>query len=270
VVHLYVASAVSRPCFLSTRSKNDSVAEVENLLKLELKLLVSVEPVLKEATNRRLTLVAAQPSRRQVEDHITVVVAHHRINVPTAKRFIRSARKLYQIGGRGLLGHPLWSIPRRATLGLPRRFSSGNTLAVSPANLDLVRSILAAWERGDFSRADWAHPGIEFVVADGPAPGRWTGRGGMAEGARPLVNAWEDLRAVVEEYRELDNERVLVLVRRRGRGKTSGMELGQLGSKGADLFHVRDSKVTRIVAYWDRERAFADLGLTSEEPRDPR
>jgi ketosteroid isomerase-like protein len=46
-----------------------------------------------------------------------------------------------------------------------------------------------------------------------------------------------------------------------GRGKRSGLEVGQMRAEGAMLFHVRDGKVTRFVGYWDRDRALADLGL---------
>ena len=73
----------------------------------------------------------------------------------------------------------------------------------------------------------------------------------------------ESYRFTADEYRELDHERILVLVHHGGRGKTSGLELEQLRG-GAGLFHVSDGKVTRLVIYADRERALADLGLTPE------
>ena len=66
-------------------------------------------------------------------------------------------------------------------------------------NLDLVRSIYADWERGDFSHGEWADPEIEVVIVS-------------------------------------DRE-------------------------SADLFHIRDGQVTRLVMYYDTDRALADLGL---------
>ena len=129
------------------------------------------------------------------------------------------------------------------------------------ANLDLVRSLFADWERGDFSRADWADPEIEFVYADGPEPGSRKGRGRMADAWRNELRDWRDYRVLVESYRELDHERVLVLNTISARGKASGVHWGALRQHGAVLLDVRDDKVTRLVLYWDRDRAFADLGL---------
>ena len=59
------------------------------------------------------------------------------------------------------------------------------------ANLDLVRSIYAEWERGDFTSAEWAHPEIEYVWAEGPSPGRWKGVAAAGEGFRGWTSAWE-------------------------------------------------------------------------------
>ena len=129
-------------------------------------------------------------------------------------------------------------------------------------NIDLVRSIDAPWAHGDFSASpDWAHPEIEWEIADGPLPGKWTGIEGMLEGWREFLSAWEDWRAEAEDYRELDDERVLVLFHFKARGKASGLEVGEIFTKGAGLWQLRDGKVVKLVLYWDRERALADVGL---------
>ena len=131
---------------------------------------------------------------------------------------------------------------------------------MASANVDLVRSIYPAWASGDFGSAEWAHSEIEFVAADGAE----TGSAGLAEtveGIREFLSAWEDFRITAEEYRQLDNERILVLDRRSGRSKTTGLDLAKMRTQGARLFHVRDGKVTRLVIYLDRQNALADLGL---------
>jgi hypothetical protein len=86
----------------------------------------------------------------------------------------------------------------------------------------------------------------------------------MERSWREFLSAWQDVRVGVEEYLPIDDERVLVLMRLSGQGKTSGLDLSEIRSGGASLFHVDDRKITRFVNYWDRERAFADLGLAPD------
>jgi hypothetical protein len=50
-----------------------------------------------------------------------------------------------------------------------------------------------------------------------------------------------------------------------GESTTSELELGQIRTNGARLFHIRDGNVTRLLVYFDRERALADLGLDPED-----
>ena len=131
------------------------------------------------------------------------------------------------------------------------------------ANLDLVRSIYPDLERGDFSRADWADPEIELVAADGPNPGSLKDRARMADVWRGMLRGWHDFRLLAESYREVDHERVLV-TSVSGRGKASGVDAGALRQQAASLLSVRHGKVVKIVLYWDRDRALADLGPVPE------
>jgi ketosteroid isomerase-like protein len=130
------------------------------------------------------------------------------------------------------------------------------------ADVELVRSIFADWERGDFHSGEWAHPDIEYSTSGGPEPAGGVGVSQLAKDWRTFLRAWGDYRVEAQEYRELDGGRVLVLSHARAQGRSSGLELGQLSSEGASLFHVREGKVTRLVVYWDRDAAFADLGLS--------
>jgi ketosteroid isomerase-like protein len=134
-------------------------------------------------------------------------------------------------------------------------------------NLDLVRSIYADWERGDFSRADWADPEISFVMADGPLPGEWRGVGVMVTIWSKFLATMNDYRAEIEALRDTEDGRVLVLVRGHGRGITSG---AAVEDRSANVIEIRDGKVTRLAIYNDRDRAVADLGLTPEQQDDPR
>jgi ketosteroid isomerase-like protein len=126
-------------------------------------------------------------------------------------------------------------------------------------HLDLVRSIYADWGRGDFSRADWADPDIEFEFADGPEPGHWTGLEAMSKVYGDWLRGWRDFSATAERYIVADERRILVFVLNSGRGRTSGLEVEQRSV--ANLFELHEGKVVRFVLYWDRHRALADLGL---------
>ena len=135
---------------------------------------------------------------------------------------------------------------------------------MASANLGLVRSIYADWERGDYGSAEWAHPDIEYVVVGGPEPGSWRGLAGMAASHREVLGVFEDFRIEADQYKELDDERVLVLDHSTGRGKTSGLHTSMLSTNAANLFHVRGGKVFRLVLYFDRNQAMTDLGLPRE------
>ena len=133
---------------------------------------------------------------------------------------------------------------------------------MSAAGLELVRSIVARWETGDYGAADWAAADIVFTVADGPAPGDWQGLAGMAEGWRAFLGSWETLRGVVNDVRPIDPDRVLALHGFSGRGKASGLQVDH--AQAATVFHIQGGKVTRLVVYFDRRNAFDDLGLPAE------
>jgi ketosteroid isomerase-like protein len=132
-------------------------------------------------------------------------------------------------------------------------------------NVELVRSIYADWERGDFGKAEWADPEIEVEAINQFESGTYRGLSQLAAFWGNHISAYEDYRVQGEEFRELDAERVLVLVEQHGRGKASGIAVNLMS---ANVFHVRNGRVVRLVIHGDRDRALADLDAASQATRE--
>lgn len=126
-------------------------------------------------------------------------------------------------------------------------------------NLAVVRSIYDGWQSGDFSRSDWAHPEIEFTYVGGPEPAAGRGIAAMDRLWREWLRDWVGFRAVPLEYRVIEEDRILVLVRNLGRGRLSGLELDERSV--GNYFEFDGGLVKRLVVYLDGARALADLGF---------
>jgi ketosteroid isomerase-like protein len=138
---------------------------------------------------------------------------------------------------------------------------------MSGENVGIVRSIYAGASSGDFRMMSaFIHPDVEAISLGGPDPQRRKGRAALADAMLGFLRLWEDFRVVAEDCRELDESRVLVLLRRSGRGKVSKIGLAELaGAEGADVLEMRDGQVIRWTFYWERQHALADLGLSEQD-----
>src|SRR6476469_1061080 len=93
------------------------------------------------------------------------------------------------------------------------------------ANLDLVRSMYADWERGDWSASGWADPEMVLVIVDQPEAREANGIAAVAAAWRDFLGAWEGYRVEAREYRQLRDGRVLVLFQAFGASRAAGLDL---------------------------------------------
>ena len=115
---------------------------------------------------------------------------------------------------------------------------------MSEQNLEIVRGLFAAWERGDYSATDWAHPDIEFVMEGDffPDPGTYLGVDGMIRAWTRWLGAWDGFHAGKPELIGR-GERVIALYTVRARGRSSG---AAVESPVANVFSFRDGRVARL------------------------
>ena len=90
-----------------------------------------------------------------------------------------------------------------------------------------------------------------------PSPTVARGRDAVGRTFMKFEEAWDEHRSEPEEYRVIDDERVLVLSIEHFRGR-DGIEITQ---PCGTLFTFRDGEITRMQSFWERENALKAAGL---------
>jgi ketosteroid isomerase-like protein len=127
--------------------------------------------------------------------------------------------------------------------------------AMSQENVEIVRSIYADWERGDFSNIDWADADIEFQIPN-EQPVRGVGAMGRRWGE--WLRAWDNVAVSPETFHDR-GDRVVGVHSFRGQGKRSGIPARDFSV--ACVFTLRDGKVVRLILYSNKNDALKAAGL---------
>jgi ketosteroid isomerase-like protein len=125
--------------------------------------------------------------------------------------------------------------------------------------LEKLKILYGEWARGDYSRSDIFHPEMRIQTFGMGDPIEAESYEGFVDVMRDWLSAWErPLTIEADEYIE-SGDRILALVRWKGRGKGSGAEME---ASGAHLWTFRDGLVVDYRVYRDREEARSALGST--------
>jgi ketosteroid isomerase-like protein len=123
-------------------------------------------------------------------------------------------------------------------------------------NVEVVRALYDAWNRHDLRASSrLLDDEIEFCEpSEWVHSGTYRGIAAMGEALLRQPDAWEDFQMEVEELTERGDECVLAVVRERGRGRHSGIEVDE------SFFHlwtIHDGMATRLQVFMAREQAVA-------------
>jgi uncharacterized protein len=131
---------------------------------------------------------------------------------------------------------------------------------MSQANVELVRTLLSAFDRADYDGAlEALGSEIEWQVPPGISIGQEVYRGPdeVQRGFAEWLAAWDAYRFEPEEMLDL-GDHVVVGGLQIGRGRGSGVEVR---FPTFHVFTLRDGKVTRHRSYRHRSEALEAVGL---------
>jgi ketosteroid isomerase-like protein len=126
-----------------------------------------------------------------------------------------------------------------------------------PEPLEKLKVLYVEWGRGDYTRhAEFFHPKMKTETFGMGDPIRADSYEGFVAVMRDWLSAWERPLTIEAEEFIQSGERILALVRWKGRGKGSGAEME---ASGAHLWSFQDGVVVHYRVYRDRDEARAAL-----------
>ena len=132
---------------------------------------------------------------------------------------------------------------------------------MSRQNVEIAKRVIDAFNRRDVDAIfECVNPDVEWFPAMSVTfGGGLRGREGIESYVREVSDTWEEYRVVVQDFRELADERVLALSRIEGRGAGSG---GLVDAEMAQVFDFRDGRIARVRTYLDHSKALEAVGLS--------
>jgi ketosteroid isomerase-like protein len=130
---------------------------------------------------------------------------------------------------------------------------------VPSPNTDLVRRGYEAWNRGDVEGVlTFLDPEIELHgYTHLPESGALAGRDEVRAWLERFLDAWEQLEIDVTELIEAGDQ-VVALVRFRGRGKGSGVQVE--GGADAHVWKIRNGQIASVKLYQGTREALEAVG----------
>ena len=130
-----------------------------------------------------------------------------------------------------------------------------------PSNVDVVRAVVTAFNRGDFETAmemctedvvfDWSRRMLDGEV--------FTGREESRRFLQGVMEIFDEIHIPAEELTDLGDGVVLLVGTARFKGRASGLDVE---AAAANLWTVRDGKVSRFRFYQSKEDALADAATS--------
>ena len=132
---------------------------------------------------------------------------------------------------------------------------------MSQENVEIVRSAFEAFQRDDVEgimpfldeQIEWRNP------EDSPIAGVWHGHDGVRDWFKQASEAFGDMTFTPDEFREVSEDRILVLLRFALTGTESGI---RMEVPFAHLIDMKAGRVTALRMYSDQAKALEAAGLS--------